>query len=479
MSWRKDASRDFHFERPGTPCNVGPGSYNLNEQQSSRRPQSACFKNRESRVIFSQGKGKSPAPGQYNTEKTDKKIKKSSPFRTDSTRTVLINPANNPSPCDHSNLTDWVPKARRKPQEYFLDRPVSPNVGQDVAGFIIQQDGSIKPKKRKVKDASWLGPGCYDVHIDIGRPSSRSHSMKESYRTNSWTHKSDVPGPGQYDVTEAVTVTRPHGVKRYSEPRKVGKAKEEGAPKGGELMNEPWVKLESKMSSSMFMSRSKRDLWKKGEPVPPPTKYQTTDRARPESAKAAFGQRTPRFDYHDDTGVPGPGQYNPDRHQWTKEGPPTARRAIDIERIGNGVPGPGSYEPHENEWELYKKKPPNPVFASTVKRDRGDETITPGPGEYSPKFAPRSTSKVSIHASRSKRVNNFMSLPTKENPSPNQYQSQEDRHIGHKGRTISRNGRFERSYNDGIPGPGSYGIKHATLVKKSYNSELLGIANEQ
>ena len=472
MSWRKNTGRDFHFDRPGTPCNVGPGSYNVDSgHPKAERPQSACFKNRETRSIFGVAKGKSPAPDVYNPSSTDHHIKMSSPFRTDSTRKVFT-PTDNPAPCDHSNLLDWTPKVReRKRQEYILDRPYSPNVGQDVSGYAVMADGTLKPKKKRTRDPNWVGPGYYRPEDSLTY--KKGHSLGDAYRNTDWMPKNDFPGPGSYDVTGAVTVTRPPSVPRYKRTRNVGAIGEDKSPKGGELKHKAWAPTREKMGHASFKSRSRRDLWHRSDDIPGPAEYHT-QRERPKSAAmAAFGQRSPRFNYDDGNGVPGPGAYDTDNYRWRKSGPRTGRRARDNDKVGNGVPGPGAYEPNSDEWQAIPKKP-NAAFASMSRREWGVGTDSPGPGTYNVP-APKLTAGVSMHHARSKYVNNFMACPYKDNPSPNQYQRIEP--VSTRGRTISRDSRFERRRDD-VPGPGAYEVQHDTLIKKSYNSELIGIGGK-
>ncbi|OHS93544.1 hypothetical protein TRFO_11762 [Tritrichomonas foetus] len=471
MSWRKNSARNFQFDRPSTPYNVGPGSYEIeiDTPRKEKRAPSAAFKNREKRTTpFDRKRNTTPAPGKYDPAESDKTIKITSSFKTSSKRRVF-DPTDNPSPADHSNLLEWVPKKAKPLPEKIVNRPYSQYVGQDISGFDILADGSLRPKKNKRKDERWLGPGSYNPEMQFGVV---GHSMKGPYRNLDLASKEGVPGPGSYDTRDKQfhrpsTPTRPQSIGRartaFSEFNKE-------APKGGELKHQPWNKDEFSKSSAMFKSKSKREIFVVTEKTPSPTNYQNTERKRISAGKAAFGQRTPRFvDERND--VPGPGAYEAEDCMWITSTTPTGRHAHDVYRPGNGVPGPGSYEA-PTIWKQIPEKHTS-VFASVVPRDQAQKYPTPGPGAYTVE-TPRSTSKISIHASRTNKANNFFDIPTKYNPAPDSYNVGAAKLV--KGRTISHDHRFADESKNTTPGPGTYKITHGSLIKKSFNSDLIGVS---
>lgn len=480
MSWGKNSSRNFQFDRPSTPYNVGPGSYEI-EPATSRRQPTAAFKNREKRSTpFDRKKNGIPAPGKYDPIDANTHIKISSSFKSNSERSIY-NLNDNPSPADHSVILEWGQKKRRQVPDTIVDKPFSPNVGQDISGFDILEDGTLRPKKIKKRDGRWIGPGTYNIEDSY----RNGHSMKQPYRNLDLSNKAKNPGPGEYDT--CIDQFNPKPKKSYrsrvrpssvtSARKKFGeKDPSEMAPKGYELKHQPWNKEENDISSATFKSRTKREIFVVKEKTPAPTRYQKTNRNQPSVAKAAFGQRTPRFLDYDGNNVPGPGAYDHDDGSWATLSSNysgfTGRRAFDTYNPGNGVPGPGSYET-KSIWERNKKKDrPNSVFASMVPRDKDFGDKTPGPGAYTIETKPKSNSKISIH-SRSKKVNNFFQISSRENPSPDAYYT--DRSLGNNVKTIPKDSKFEKANRYPTPGPGTYNVEHDSLIKKSFNSDLIGV----
>ena len=460
MSWRKNTARNFQFDLHSTPYNVGPGSYDIESTPRKQvRSQTPAFKNREKRkTVFDKAKFTTPAPGMYSPFETDKHIKITSSFKTSSRRKVFEPTEYFPSPADHSNLLDWVPKKKQRSMpESYINKPVSNYVGQDISGFDILEDGTLRPKRNKRKDERWIGPGSYNIDFQY----NKGYSINRDDRKIELASKERVPGPGAYNTR---TDTPGH-------PQTISKAKrgqQDVAAKGYELNHKPWNQEEHDISSPFFKSRTKREIFVVTERTPDPTNYQNTQRKRPKSAKAAFGQKSPRFIYKDND-VPGPGAYEAEDCMWITSTTPTGRHAHDVYNPGNGVPGPGSYEP-QTTWEK-KDKRPSSVFASKVKRKWGEGTANPGPGSYTID-TPRSESKVKIHASRTNKTNNFFEIPTKSNPSPDMYYM--DRSLKN-GKTIPKDKRFEKEPRNPTPGPGEYKVTHGSLIKKSFNSELIGV----
>lgn len=467
MSWRKNTARNFEFQHPNTPSWIGPGSYNVSEAKTPRAQASPAFKNKESRVAFKKSRLKTPAPGYYELEKENRQKKPSSALSSRSERHVY-DISDNPDPAEYGQLQSWVKIQRSfKNDNVYYDKPYSPNVGQDITGYAVGRDGSVRPKKRKHRGEEWIGPGSYDTRFD-DKP--KGHSMKvEAARPDIIIDKRGHPGPGAYNVQDKSSARRANSARRISSVKESDKDPSENAPKGGELKHHFWAEKEAPAASSAFKSRTQRNIWGKPSNTPSPAVYQKNESKRPKSSAVAFGKRTPRFQEVEND-VPGPGQYNVDNYRWVTEGPSTARKATNKEFDGNGIPGPGTYEA-PSVWSK-KKRPPSSIFASKVPRYGSDETITPSPAEYMVKI-PENNKTVAIHTSRLGKTKNFMMLPSKDTPSPAEHYSPKP--FSQKpGISFPHDERFGPPRED-IPGPGTYKIEHGSLIKKSYNSDLFGI----
>lgn len=475
MCWRRATSRDFSFGGNSTPATVGPGSYNtetyFRNSKSARSP-SPCFKTIEDRNIFSITSIKTPSPGDYNTLTHSTRLACSSSFQSRSKREVF-NTSDNPSPCDHGEIKNWDKRpssVKSSLTRFYHERPISGNVGQDVLGYEINEDGTVHNAVKKMHHGSeWVGPGSYSPE---SARSSRYHSLNEKYRNCELWAENSNPGPGQYSPDNPD--------QRYL--RKIStrpSANTIESPKSEGLGPTTWAPGTKRSQTSMFKSRTQRKLYGDVEETPSPVAYQS----RPKSANSSslpathdrhigFGQRSPRFEKQNYEG-PGPGQYETKQISWGKKGGSLVRRAVDKSKPDNENPGPGSYRPSQEDSFRIRDSRPTSGFASLSKRGWDDSNENPGPGTYYAKGYNHPKKKKTIHASRFKETNNFMYNPYQDNPSPADYQQIERPRS--RGRSIPRSDRFERQARSDTPGPGSYEIVHSSFIKKSNHIDFRGL----
>ena len=468
MSWGKYTSRDFNFGNSGTSANIGPGSYDVQPVSKIKHCCKTTFgQSKEKRNPFGQKIVKTPDPGAYDLQVSNFRGNRcSSSFKSKTKRSPYSVP-DGPSPSDHSNLTSWEPKTKKKVKysKGKVAKPYSPNVGQDIDGFETGEDGSVKPIYREKRDIQDLGPGSYDVVLP--KNSDNTHVMKSNRPKSCLVDRehSREPGPGQYTPRYVDSKLSPNIHECYDQ-------KNAECPKSGELSHGDLTSRRN--ASSSFKSKAKRDLWGKPDDNPGPQAYQgsessieikknVTSRSKIE---IGFGSSTPRFgESRSDT--PGPGQYDAREIRWLKNPKSSMPRARDKYNPGNGVPGPGSYE--QESLIKIKGTGPSPVFANTSNRKLvPDPTSTPGPGEYN--VRPSTTSRVMSY--RKDKVNRAAFLEIKEGPSPSEYRVYTPP-SGVRAASVSRAVRFHDVKSD-LPGPGAYDVdhQHDQLIKKSYNSDL-------
>lgn len=480
MNWNRATSRDFSFGGSRTPENVGPGTYNISGGIQTSRSQSACFKsgNYNNRDIFSVSSIVTPAPCDYQQTIQQTRLSSTSGFKS-RTKRELYNISENPGPCEHSTINSWGNPTKRHSKaipatKLNRERPISGNVGQDILGYEINDDGTVSHAVKKfVHGSEWIGPGSYSPE-NPGTTSPRYHSLRECFRNeNLWgQNDTNYPGPGSYSPDNPD--------QRYMRKisSKYGKDKIE-PPKSDGLSPKDWSKNSKRTESSTFKSKTSRKIYESGDETPSPATYNLQNDSiniTYNQSASAFGQKSPRFDSQKVEG-PGPGQYEGKTVKWGKKGNSLVRRAVDKYDPSNDVPGPGFYRPQNVGFDTTKDKRPTSSFASQSKRGWDDSNENPGPGSYNlrKRAASVNRNKNTIHASRFKETNNFMYNPYQENPSPVDYQRIESPLAKKRGRSISRSDRFDYRQNDN-PGPGSYEIVHSSFIKKSSHVDFRGLS---
>ena len=455
MDWKRETGRDLTLSSSQTPESVGPGSYNIVQENKVPLIPGVAFGTTAMRDFSLSARDVTPAPGTYEVGPYSSRSS-TAVFHSSSRRDVF--PSNdNPSPADYSRLDDWTPK-RNEFSKIRTDkyRPESPMVGQDVVGYVERGDGSLKAVKKFRKDETYLAPGTYSPQYDdISKP----HSMKETYRSIRFDDGKGTPGPGSYSPKEVQT-------KMKSQIRPKTRTQEIQPPLSGELQHTPW-KTETRPSSG-FKSRSKREIFVDSQKTPSPTAYAQKEYKRPTSSVSGFGQRSLRF--HDSPNdIPGPGQYEAKKVDWvpnkgTRQG--TIRSKTRGPYDESSTPGPGSYNIATN---LGSKKRPNSSFTRAKRKDLYDEQNNPGPGSYDIDRS-LTISGLEIHGSRLDHGSIFSAVP-RDNPAPNAYY-QTYSSLSSRGCTIPRDDRFKVTGSD-TPGPGSYNIGQSSMIRKSYHADYL------
>jgi hypothetical protein len=457
MSWKRNSNRNFKVESGATPEKVGPGTYESDQFPQSVCSPSACFRSRDARdFAFTVHSFNTPAPGAYDQGSQSSRLAKTSPFRTDARRDVFAAQTSNPGPAAYSTMRDWSPKATpRGPHVPSRTRAVSGNVGQAI-GYEISTTGEIRPVKQIVHGSDWVGPGSYSADA---AGSGRVHSLDDSYRDCLRATDHQVPGPGAYTVS-LPTSRYPTRIKRKTARDRID------PPQGCERPHDCWAPKTKRADSSMFKSKSERQIFSEPHDGPPPTAYQRGHGREVTPSRTAFGHGSPRFEKARRDATPGPGDYEAKPAAWAKSLTTGGNRAVDKWDTGDDVPGPGSYDPDRDGLNEVR---PTSAFASGTRRG-SQVQAGPGPGSYN--VAPRTGGgKQAIHAGRLPHFADFMHDPFHDNPAPDAYQEIPD--AAGRGRTIPRTPRFGGGKDEGLPGPGTYGIGHRSFVKKSYNVDFL------
>ena len=455
MDWKRETGRDLTLSYSQTPESVGPGSYNIEHENKIPKIPGVAFGTTSMRDFSFSARDVTPAPGDYNITPSSSRSP-TAVFHSSARRDVF--PKNdNPSPADYSQLDDWTPKknplVKSRADRY---RPESPMVGQDVLGYVEREDGSLKPVRKFIQDETYVSPASYSPRLS---DSSRSHSMKETYRNIRFDDGKGTPGPGSYSPTDVKT-------KMKSQIRPRTNNNKDEPPLSGELYHTPWAT--EKRPSSVLQSRTKRDIFVDNQKTPAPTAYNQKEYKRPTSSVSGFGQRSLRF--HDNKNdVPGPGQYEAKQVDWvpnkkTKRG--TIRPKTKGPYDDSNTPGPGSYNIATN---IGPKNRPNSSFTRAKRRPLYDERENPGPGAYDIDRS-LTISGLEIHASRLDHGSIFSAIP-RDNPAPNAYY-QSYSSLSSRGCTIPRDDRFKANQNE-TPGPGSYNIGQSSMIRKSFHADYL------
>ena len=454
MDWKRETGRDFNLNLTQTPENVGPGSYDISSERKTPRTSRVAFGSTTERNINLSKTEITPSPGAY--EYTVSSSRSASSVFHSSTKRDIFSPSENPSPADYSLIKDWCPKKsapiKAKIEKVHHD---SPNFGQDVSGYIQEEDGTLRAVKKVRKDETYLAPGTYNPSEPT---TSRTHQMKEPYRDFKFGNDSGTPGPGSYSPTERNTKMR-------SQIRARSYKTEAEPPLSGNLGHTEWAK--DRRPTSNFSSKSKRDCFSGVSDTPAPTAYQHESMRRAKSSTGGFGQKSKRFEEINDT-TPGPGQYEGKPVKWVhvvsgKNG--TIRKRQRDVHEEDQTPGPGSYN-ISSKWG--EKKRPSSSFGKSKRRTVASGDETPGPGAYE---IDRSmcVRGMEIHCSRLDHGSMF-ATSSRDTPAPDSYGTVSS--LSSRGYSIPRGDRFKGTTSD-TPGPGSYEIGQKSLVKKSYNADYL------
>jgi hypothetical protein len=268
------------------------------------------------------------------------------------------------------------------------------------------------------------------------------------------------PGPGAYtpsvpDMRIPAVIANRHEEKPSTSIRKIYTG-----PR-------TWTSLANETHPA-FRYQGTRSLYPDVEKTPDPGLYDVSaPRTKAAGDLSSFGVRADRQPLHSGDDNPGPGTYNVTGEKWIKRRKETVRHAVDRFDPSTVVPGPGAYDPKRP--PRGERARPHSVFASGTARTTSSKTIPPGPGRYSPgwvggKVAPK------IHQSRFAKHGDFIQQGLIETPAPDAYQKIEM--DAGQGKTIPRSPRLQPMHKSDAPGPGTYEVKHDSLLKRSRNSSI-------
>lgn len=336
--WCKMTSRDSSFGSSTTSEYVGPGSYNVADEWPKK-----SFSTRGSHIFTGKAKRNTdlnqswptPSAADYNLSIQSTRIGKTSDFKSKSKRNIF-NISDTPSPADYSNQTVWAPEqSHRFSSSYYMERPYSPNVGQDVLGYEIDYDGTAVPVKKKYHGEEWVGPGSYSPP----ETQKKGRTISKKPHSDPIRKRDSTPGPGEYDPQSTNSRSpiacsiRPKIPLPDPEPQL-----------HGEIKHELWVSSQ-RTGTSNFKSKSKRQIFEDNQHTPSPVSYHKQRNHKPTQSLSAFGQRSSRFVVKTND-TPGPGAYEAKPAQWVKQGPEIVPKARRAERMANQVTSPGSYNIH-------------------------------------------------------------------------------------------------------------------------------------
>jgi hypothetical protein len=344
------------------------------------------------------------------------------------------------------------------PKPTVESRAASGFVGQSVVGY--RQDdttGEWLPIKKFVSGPGAIGPGTYDPQYSAD-PDITPVCLDMSANRDLYGSPVENPGPGAYTpMTPDLRIPRVIGNRIEAVPS-TSIRKIYSGPR-------VWTSLATE-THPVFRFHGERKLFPEVEETPDPGQY---DIAPPPTQvpgdRSGFGARGTRQPLYSMDDNPGPGTYDI-TGRWIGRRTSTVRRAVDHDDPSTIAPGPGAYDPHPA--ADGDGVHPHSVFLSGAARTQKVTTLPPGPGRYSPKFILKSPAR--IHQGRFERHGNWIEQSKIEGPSPDAYQ--EIMCNRGEGKTIPKSPRFERMSVNGVPGPGTYAVKHQSFLKRSRNSSV-------
>lgn len=180
MSITSTCARNFRFDNPSTPDNVGPGSYNIPERKIKKT--SIPFGSTTRRDLFNletqSEEAQNLGPGTYNIRPASRPRSGLSPMGLESERNYFIDRQKTPSPADHSPLRDWV---KKRPTTGLSQRPRT----------IDKYPPAPKPEKITP------GPGAYEV-LSKPKPKGAKFSLSRTPQREPARYNG-IPGPGAYE----------------------------------------------------------------------------------------------------------------------------------------------------------------------------------------------------------------------------------------------------------------------------------------
>ncbi|EAY09797.1 hypothetical protein TVAG_137890 [Trichomonas vaginalis G3] len=471
MTWAQVSERKFDNEIKNTPENVGPGLYDITPVLGNKRALKAPFGAKSDRILFVPPKDQVPPPGSYNVTLLDNDIKITSVFHS-GTKRSFFDPQKTPDPTLYSNINQWG-QVKAKKQIYKRtmpkNRPMTTFFGQKgIKGYTTNKNGDWVPIKEPESKPEDLGPGTYDPIYKVD--TSIKVSLDQHAGRDIFQARSSQPGPGEYN---------PDIVNKRKLLPQIARTLSPSQPQSdvAEFISPaPWVD-ESLVGrpTSQFRSGDKRDVFQVSSSTPGPATYYRTSKLPQEYYdNSCFGVRAKRkfLDITSDT--PGPGTYSIRDIPSMTNSAKIHSRLNPIKSNSMEFPGPGQYKTTKS--LLGNTNRPSSVFASKVSRVSDPSTEVPGPGRYTPLITDTSR-QVPIAISERTGGETWINRTQMENPDPTAYQSILPTSNG-KGVTISKLDRDTKTA-DNTPGPGQYNVLHKTFIRKSFNSAVSKLEDDE
>ena len=373
----------------------GPGAY----LSTSLRTSSPGFSvGKCSRGTTAKSQDKSPGPGAYTPTKLHTVPNTS--FGKDR-RLSLPGPERTPGPGAYRLLRDSVAGPRYtmqgRSQRDFSEKTPGPGqydlskyekVKDKVPGVVMGKGRRESTHSRSLSDVP--GPGDYDVSGNRGGPKwafgqqerlaapasdtpapgaydpSLSHSQRGFTMAgkDSHTDKDPIPGPGSYDPAIIRSTSPAFSMGTKQRPVPL----KHSAPGPGSY--DPAAQHSPPTHSFSAARKSSPSF---GTETPGPGSYDP-----PKESSGPLFSMTAREDRNLDSTSPGPGQYDTTKYDRLKSRPQTAKIGSEPrsrDRRGDPVPGPGQYDP------AIKSQGPMWGFGSET-RDRLGDSFGPAPGTY-------------------------------------------------------------------------------------------------
>lgn len=445
---------------------VGPGTY-VNPPQYKSAASYAPFSSSTERIIDKPIQNYTPGPGSYMETSSQNRVGllHSSPFASARPRFDFRND-NMPGPGSYNIKSHWTEKkVSYKPQasSNYIRLPSAPSIpgANQGYGYDETSNGELVVHKGpnyisgKIEDS--VGPGHYNPKSLTPNRGALWHKSN-SKRTQVFSSKNQVPGPGTYVPQSQVPryKLKPNAV--FASNCKRGTefvtedSSEDGVPGPGQYMTKSAFSLTpSRFLPQNFGSRCERFKNNTPEPLGPgcynlPVSGFSKKKAE---KKAPFCSTDLRF--HENIDVnPGPGAYKEVEIQkkvWGKQGVFGSTERRFYSKVKTKEIGPGEYTADSKIIGMHNsaKNKGNAVFLSKAKRiAEVPLSETPPPGAYD------ITSPIG--QVKSPRIPNHPVLV------------REHENL----KTVGFNAQADRFFNSStdVPGPGTYKITEKSLNKK-------------